>query len=189
MPKKNHDSASTEEAHPIDPKTGRPKTPPRDRTPKRAKATQGTDQHNGDLATRLTGLPVIGTMVSALLRLPPAAQIALWLVACGVFAWAMVELLVAQMPTIIGYTEENILIMFSASVLIVTIAPILATRNWRHLMRPAAVTALCWVTYPEVMPMVLFIGLIRIYLGEIASTSLWPSPRVRDEDPAAKKQR
>lgn len=195
MSRKNtHTTAPTEkvEQYPIDPKTGRPKATPKDHKSKKRKQskpkTAETSESKQDLATLLTNIPGLGALFSMLFRFPPHAQRALWLVSSGAVAWAMVQLLVVTMPGIIGYTEENILTMFSASVFIVAVAPILATRNWRHLLRPVTVTALCWAVYPEVMPMVLFIGLVRIFIGEIATTSLWPSTAKPSEDPHAKKR-
>lgn len=184
--------AEKAEEYPIDPKTGRPKATPKDHKGKKQKRSQSetaeSPEPKRDVATWLTSLPGLGTLFSLLFSFPPHAQRALWLVSSGAVAWAMVQLLVVTMPGVIGYTEENILTMFTASVFIVAVAPIIATRNWRHLLRPVAVTALCWAVYPEAMPIVLFIGLVRIFVGEVATTSLWPSTTNPPEDSHAKKR-
>lgn len=184
MSKKNA-RKNAESPYPIDPKTGRPKIQPQDRKPNQKNTSF---EQKADLATRMSDLPVIGSVVRMLLRLHPVLQMALWLIITGIFGWLMVDLLVGRLPTIIGYTEDNIFVAFSFSVLIVAMAPIVISRNWHHMMRPVAVTALCWVVYPDVMPMVLFVGLIRIYIGEIASTSLWPAKYATSTQGAAKKR-
>lgn len=182
-------SAEKTEEYPIDPKTGRPKVVPQDRKPKKQKQAKAAQQEESpDAAARLTGLPVVGPLLKMLFGFPVYAQRALWLVASGAMAWLMVQLLVITLPEIIGYTEENVLMMFTASVFTVAVAPILLTRNWHHLLRPLAVTGLAWAVYPDAMPIVLFIGLVRIFIGEIASTSLWPAADEPAEDKHAKKR-
>lgn len=189
MSKKQTRSTTPEahvEEHPIDPKTGRPKAAPADRKPKRTKRDKGAEtsekpsqQRGSDLVNTIKGVPVLGSLVSLVVSLPLMVQRGLWLGFSGVMAWAMVQLLVVTMPSVIGYTEQNVMIMLTGSVFAVAVAPILLTRNWHHLLRPLAVTALVWAVYPDLMPFVLFIGLIRIFNGEIATTSLWPSSKPR----------